>query len=203
MIAKIYKCLVVDDEPIARQIVVSYIQHFQNLELFSECKNAIEALEYLQKNPEVDIIFLDINMPTFSGISLVKILINSPQIIFTTAYHEYAIESYELDVVDYLLKPFSLDRFEKAVSKAILRIGNEVHFENNPLQVKADGKIYFIDIEDIMFCESMRNYTRIFLKDSRKLMPLLSLSKFEIELNRFSSNFYKSTSLFYHFQKVY
>ena len=185
------KCLVVDDEPIAREIIVSYIAQSSNLEFCGECKNALEALEFLRINTTIDVVFLDINMPNLNGISMVKILQNKPQIIFTTAYQEYAVESYEIDAADYILKPFSLERFTKAVFKAINRIESKIQIPNIPIQIKSDGKIYFIDVDDILFCEAMRNYTRIFLKNGNKLMPLISLSKFEKELKSDTEDFIK------------
>lgn len=183
------KCLVVDDEPIAREIVATYLKQSTDLEWFGECKNALEAIEILQSNNDIGIVFLDINLPNLSGISMLKILKMYPQIIFTTAYHEYAVESYELDAVDYILKPFSYERFTKAVFKAVNRIENIKL--NSPIQIKSDGKIHFIDKDDILFCEAMRNYTRVFLKNGVKLMPLISLSKFGKELFIEDTNFIK------------
>jgi DNA-binding LytR/AlgR family response regulator len=184
MESKKFKCLVVDDEPIARKIVMTYIRQSPNLEVVAECKNAIEALEILRVNSTIDIVFLDINMPNLSGISMVRVLKNQSQIIFTTAYHEYAVESYELDAADYMLKPFSFERFTKGVIKAINRIeNNKIEEQPKPIQIKSDGKIYFVDFDDILFCEAMRNHTRVFLNNGTKLMPLVSLSKFEHELS--------------------
>ena len=184
------RCLVVDDEPIARKIVCTYIRQSPNLELFGECKNAVEALEVLRINTSIDIVFLDINMPNLTGISMVKILKKMPQIVFTTAYHEFAVESYELAVADYILKPFSFERFTKGVQKAITRIESlTVDVVKSPIQIKSDGKIHFIDYDAILFCEAMRNHTRIYLKNGVKLMPLISLSKFEIELAHENHNF--------------
>jgi DNA-binding LytR/AlgR family response regulator len=201
----VYRCLVVDDEPIARQIVCSYVAQMPMLQVVQECKNGMEALAFLQKNT-VDIIFLDINMPNFSGLAMVKTLAKAPRIIFTTAYHEYALESYELNATDYLLKPFSLERFAKAVFKATEQIEKEAQVsgmvekntaENleknsinkaddapespNPNQIfiKADGKLYQIHLSDILFCEAMKNYTRITLKNGNRLTPLLSFSKMQ------------------------
>jgi DNA-binding LytR/AlgR family response regulator len=185
------KCLVVDDEPIARKIVISYIEQSINLELSGECKNAIEAINFLRSRNDIDILFLDINMPNLTGISMAKILQDKPEIIFTTAYHEYAVESYEVDAADYILKPFSFERFTKAVYKAQNRIESKIPITIDPIQIKSDGKIYFIDVDDILFCESMRNYTRVFLKNSNKLMPLISISKFESELKAVSTHFIK------------
>src|SRR5882672_12874801 len=111
------QCLIVDDEPPARDILRRYISEMPMLELAAECGNAMEALNLLQQHP-VDLLFLDIRMPQLKGTELVKVLKNPPRVIFTTAHADYALEGYELDVVDYLLKPIQFDRFVKAVSKA-------------------------------------------------------------------------------------
>ena len=112
------KCIVVDDEPLAQRVLEKYILSLSSLELLKKCNNALEAMSYLHKN-EVDLIFLDIKMPELTGIEFLKTLTHPPQIIITTAYSEYALQSYEYSVTDYLLKPFSFERFLKAVNKAI------------------------------------------------------------------------------------
>src|SRR5829696_4158949 len=116
---KKYNCLVVDDEPIARKIVVNYIEQMPLLMLAGESINALSAIDQLRTRNNIDIIFLDINMPNLSGLQLLKIIQPHQPVIFTTAYSEYAVESYELNAADYLLKPFSFERFTKAVYKAI------------------------------------------------------------------------------------
>ena len=181
-----YNCLVVDDEPIARKIIVNYIGQMPFLELGAERINALDAIDYLKAQNDSHIILLDINMPNLSGLQLLKIIQPKQPVIFTTAYAEYAVESYELNAVDYLLKPFSFDRFAKAVYKAIDaiktvdKIRNNASIEKKPVVfVKSDGKNYPVYIDDILYCEAMRNYTRVVLKSEQKLMPLVSLSKFE------------------------
>jgi DNA-binding LytR/AlgR family response regulator len=193
MIGSKYNCLIVDDEPIARQIVRNYCQQTPLLEIAAECKNAFEALEKLRNNNSIDIVFLDINMPNLTGISMVRTLKNMPQIIFTTAYEEYAVESYELNAVDYLLKPFSFERFTKSIFKAIGNIESQqiqpqnlpISAENTPelpFFIKSDGKIYPISHSDILFCEAMKNYTKVYLKNGERLIPLVPLSKMETDL---------------------
>ena len=113
-----FKCLIVDDEPIARQIVEIYCSHLLDIEVLASCDNALEA-KYVLQNEGVDILFLDINMPVLNGISFLKTLKNPPQVIFTTAYKEYAVDAFDLAACDYLLKPFSLERFIVAVDKAL------------------------------------------------------------------------------------
>src|SRR5215213_3984045 len=112
------RCLVADDEPPAREIILRYIENMPGLQLVKECSNAMQVLSFLQQE-EADLIFLDINMPQLKGNELLKILKNPPKVILTTAHAEYALEGYELDVIDYLLKPIQFDRFVKAVHKAV------------------------------------------------------------------------------------
>ncbi|RYY26202.1 MAG: response regulator, partial [Chitinophagaceae bacterium] len=123
---KIYNCVVIDDEPIAREIVMTYCNHLPALKMIAACNNALEAKQVLEEK-NTDIIFLDINMPVLSGLAFLKTLKNPPQIIFTTAYREYAVDAFDLSAADYLLKPFSLERFIVAVDKAIERLN-----ANNP-----------------------------------------------------------------------
>jgi DNA-binding LytR/AlgR family response regulator len=191
-----YSCLVVDDEPIARKIVVGYIEQLPFLQLAAESINALSAIEQLRSDNKIDIIFLDINMPNLSGIQLLKIIQPHQPVIFTTAYAEYAVESYELNAVDYLLKPFSFERFTKAVYKAVDVLtgsGKTVKEVPNPknhdLFIKSDGKSYPVQLDDILYCESMKNYTMVVLKNLQKLMPLIPLSKLEMLLAKAGGDF--------------
>ena len=185
-----YNCLVVDDEPIARRIIINYIEQMPLLQLSAECINALSAIDQLRTNSSINIIFLDINMPNLSGVQLLKIVQPQQPVIFTTAYPEYAVESYELNAVDYLLKPFSFERFTKAVYKAIDSLrgypknNHEINYERKPdFFIKSDGKNYPVSLDDILYCEAMKNYTMVVLKNDQKLMPLISLSKFETMLS--------------------
>ncbi len=164
------KCIIVDDEPLSQEVVERYVNDFPRLELIATCSNAIDAIEVIQ-NQSIDLIFLDINMPKLSGINFLKSLDNPPLVIFTTAYPEYAVQGFELDVVDYLLKPFSFDRFLKAVNKAIIKLnvlneekpinaGNSN--EQNYLLIKADKKIYKTNYDDILYFQSCGDYVKIF-----------------------------------------
>ncbi|HVG11370.1 MAG TPA: LytTR family DNA-binding domain-containing protein [Flavisolibacter sp.] len=191
-----YNCLVVDDEPIARKIIVNYLEQVPFLRLAAECINAVSAINCLRANNDIDIIFLDINMPNLSGLQLLKIIQPKQPVIFTTAYPEHAIESYELNAVDYLLKPFSFERFTKAIYKAINliktteRTASENGAERKPdLFIKSDGKSYPVLFDDILYCEAMKNYTMVVLKSDQKLMPLIPLSKFESMLMEDSQAF--------------
>lgn len=164
MFMRVAKCLIVDDEPIARQIIQTYCTHLPQLQVAGSCGNALEAKAILQREP-IDLLFLDINMPVLSGIAFLKTLRNSPQVIFTTAYKEYAVDAFDLSACDYLLKPFSLERFIVAVDKALERlqpirpiaIPETEHF----VFIKSEGRIYRIRYEDILYAEAQGNYTKI------------------------------------------
>jgi len=191
-----YNCLVVDDEPIARKIIVNYIEQMPLLTVAGESINALNAIDHLRTHNNIDIIFLDINMPNLSGLQLMKIIQPHQPVIFTTAYAEYAVESYELNAVDYLLKPFSFERFTKAVYKAIRVITkshkNTYEFNNekrNIIFIKSDGKNYPVLLDDILYCEAMKNYTRVMLRNGQKLMPLIPLSRFETLLTEAGGEF--------------
>ncbi len=165
------QCIIADDEPIARQILENYIASIPNLELIASCKNAFEVMEVL-KEKQVDILFLDINMPMLSGLSLLKTLQQKPNVIITTAYPEYAIEGFELAVTDYLLKPFSLERFLQAVlrveqktdaPKEIPTLDREE--EVSSIFVKSDKKIIRINFGEINHIEAYGNYIKIFTEE--------------------------------------
>ena len=125
-----YNCLIVDDEPVARDIIVNYCSHLPLIHIVAVCGNALEAKKILLEQP-IDIIFLDIHLPILDGISFLKVLKNPPQIIFTTAFKEYAANAFDLEACDYLVKPFSLDRFIVAVDKAVERL---MVSDKNPMQ---------------------------------------------------------------------
>ena len=165
---EIFNCLIADDEPIARQILEKYLQDLPNLQLVASCKNAFEVLDVLQKET-IDILFLDINMPKFSGISLLKSLQQKPAVIITTAYPEYAVEGFELSVTDYLLKPFSFERFLQAVLKvkkqekqAVALLVKENTQEATSIFVKSDKKLIKLNFEDINYIEAYGNYIKIY-----------------------------------------
>jgi DNA-binding LytR/AlgR family response regulator len=196
MTEQIYKCLIVDDEPIARNILMHFVERVPNLVCVATCKTAYEALTQITSDPSIDLVFLDINMPNLSGVEMVKSLTRKPQIIFTTAYSEYAVESYELNAADYLLKPFPYERFLKAVYKAIDRITHE-KWANDGLQkaaspsfyVKSKGENYLVRVSDIVYCEASKNYTMIYLVDGRILHPQVAISKLETDLSAQSNQF--------------
>jgi len=170
------QCIIADDEPIARQILESYIAEIPNLELMASCKNAFEVMEVLQ-NQKADILFLDINMPKLSGLSLLKTMQQRPNVIITTAYAEYAVEGFELSVTDYLLKPFSFERFLQAVLKVQNRavLQKEVVLENkeevsDSIFVKSDKKLIKLNFNEINHIEAYGNYVKIFI-DKMILIP--------------------------------
>lgn len=170
------QCIIADDEPIAREILESYIESIPNLELLASCKNAFEVMEVLQEK-KVDLLFLDINMPKLSGLGLLKTLPQKPHVIITTAYPEYAVEGFELSVTDYLLKPFSLERFLQAVLKVPMNgpLNNQVaegikEGLTTSVFVKSDKRIVKINFADINYIEACGNYIKIFT-DTMILTP--------------------------------
>ncbi len=160
------KCLIVDDEPLAQEVLENYVQRVEELQLVKKCSNAMQAMQVLHKD-KVDLIFLDIQMPAMDGLSFLKSLKNPPSVILTTAYPKYAVQGYDLDVVDYLLKPISFERFLKAVNKAIeLRKGvQEEASAQEYLFLKVDNKLVKVNFSDIVYIEGMKDYLKVFVKD--------------------------------------
>lgn len=182
------KCLVIDDEELARALLENFIERVPELDLLAKCKNPLEALEWMSKE-KVDLIFLDIQMPELNGLEFLNILSEKPMIIFTTAYAEHALDAFNLNALDYLHKPFSFQRFLQALGKA----REKYHFRNAPkneetrlereskegyLLVNADHKVHKLWYKDILYIQSMREYVTYHLKD-QKLMALNSLKKLE------------------------
>jgi DNA-binding LytR/AlgR family response regulator len=163
------RCLIVDDEPPAREVIRRYIEDIPNLELAGECPNAIQAFTFLQQST-VDLVFLDIRMPQLTGTDFLKTIKNPPRVIFTTAYTEYAIQGYELDAVDYLLKPVPFDRFLRAVNKVFHQVSIKPGIpvlsqekQSDPfVYFRADRKMVKIMLQDIHYVESMKDYVKVF-----------------------------------------
>jgi len=163
------KCIIVDDEPLALEVIESHLQKFKEIEIAAKCSDAIEAFEVLKKK-NVDLIFLDIQMPQLTGLDFLKSLTKPPKVIITTAYREYALDGYELDVIDYLLKPIPFERFMKAINKyyqsvsePIMVSGSNHNAEdsNSFIYVKADKKTVKILLNEIVFIESLKDYVQI------------------------------------------
>lgn len=178
-------CIIIDDEPIARGIIQKYCTHLPGLNVVACCDNAFDARVILEREP-IDILFLDINMPVLNGLSFIKTLKQIPQVIFTTGYKEYAVDAFELDACDYLVKPFSIERFILAVDKARERLkvteSNVLSHSSNAdtiLFIKSEGKIYRISYDELLFAEAKRNYTDIVTINNRitTAMTFTSLEK--------------------------
>jgi DNA-binding LytR/AlgR family response regulator len=154
-------CIIVDDEPASRDVLKRYIADTETLNLVSECRNAIEANEVV-KSELVDLMFLDINMPRISGLQFIKSLPSPPKVIFTTAYPEFALEGFELDAVDYLLKPFSFERFLKAVNKYSYAADNASVLKCRTILLKSEKKLYRVPVSDILYFEAIGDYVKVF-----------------------------------------
>ena len=193
-----HTCIIVEDEPLARSLMENYIQKVPYLHLIQSFSDPLKALEYLRENT-VDILFSDIQMPEITGITLLKILQKKPLIILTTAYSEYAIEGYELDVLDYLLKPITFERFLKSVEKASSRLNanNGANIEKNVLDndsvnsiaesiqpyifVKDGTKLVKIKLSEIMYIEGLKDYVSIYTP-TQKVVSLQTLKALELQL---------------------
>jgi DNA-binding LytR/AlgR family response regulator len=177
------KALIVDDEPLAQNVIQQYAKKLPQLSIAGTCNDAICAHQFLQET-EVDLLFLDINMPKLSGISFLRNLKNAPLVIFTTAYSEYALEGFELDAIDYLKKPFSFDRFCKAVFKAeeLLQLKNDSHGQTNTevhadfLFIKSNKKTIKVRFTDIYYIEGLGDYIQIHV-ENQKIITNLSMKK--------------------------
>ncbi len=183
------RCLVIDDEPPAREIIKQYITDTPMLQLEGECGNAIHAISFLQQHP-VDLIFLDIRMPQLSGTDFIKTLSHPPKVIFTTAHPEYAFEGFELDAMDYLLKPIRFDRFLKAVNKACQqtvtrssqeRVMAEPEKKDAFVYFRADRKMMKVMLSDILYIESMKDYVKV-VTNSETIITKQSISSVEAML---------------------
>ncbi|MEL6561112.1 MAG: LytTR family DNA-binding domain-containing protein [Bacteroidota bacterium] len=158
------RCLIIDDEPLSRDILKTYIADHESLELVGECVDALEAGKML-RTENIQLIFLDINMPKISGISFYKGLTEKPSVIFTTAYPNYAVEGFELNAVDYLVKPFGFDRFYTAVEKVFQKHGGTNSATIDYITVKVDKRLFKVAISDILYIESIGDYAKIHTND--------------------------------------
>jgi DNA-binding LytR/AlgR family response regulator len=187
--------MIIDDEPLAQRVLERYIEAVPNLELVQKCKDALEAMEVL-KEKKIDLIFLDINMPKLTGVEFLRILKHPPLVIITTAYAEFAIQGYELDVVDYLMKPFGMERFLKAIQKVQDLLKPREHSlpaktsvesqDDQYIFVKSSKKTYRINLNEILYIEALGDYVKIFTTERmivsyhsmKNLENLLSPKKF-------------------------
>jgi len=180
------QCLVIDDEPLAQNIIENYLFNFSFIKLMAKCDNALIALEWI-KREKIDLIFLDVSMPFISGIDFIKTLKDPPAVILTTAHKEFAVESYELNVTDYLLKPISFERFLKAINKlnvhvrdmprSAIRDANEESF----IYVKSEKQNVKISLKDILFIESLKDYIKIHT-NSKTIITQVAISAIEQRL---------------------
>lgn len=194
----IYKCLIIDDETLAIDILEDYIGKFPNLELLGKFHSPIKAMELLLSQ-QVDLLFLDINMPDINGIAFYENLPFKPQVIFTTAYSDFAVKGFEINAIDYLLKPISFERFLQSISKLMAKMGNSQNpGSKTPLSISQDLQDYIfvkaeytsikIDLRDIVYLEGYKDYVKIHLLDESK--PILTLNSIKhYESSLFSKGF--------------
>lgn len=183
-------CLIVDDEPLARNLLKEYVNKVPYLDLKGTCSNAIEAMELMRRHP-VDLLLLDIQMPDITGTTFVKTLQRKPLVIFTTAYSDYALESYDLDVVDYLLKPITFERFLRAIDKVGQRVTSvtavtavkptQGEAESSFIFVKDGTKLVKVRWEDILYIEGLKDYVTIHTRE-KKIVTLQRLKTLETQL---------------------
>lgn len=194
-------CLVVDDEPLAIGLLEKHIQQFSQLNLVASCWNAVQAFEILKTNP-VDLVFLDIQMPGLSGIEFVKSLQNPPSIIFTTAFRDYAVESYELNVIDYLLKPITFNRFFKAMNKYFsqFELAQLSHPPTNKTPKEEDAEFIYVNVnrkyvkvlfQEILYIESIKDYVSIHMENNT-IMTKDKISEFEKKLPTYFLRIHRS-----------
>lgn len=182
-------CIIVDDEPMALNLVESYVEKTPFLQLKKKCGSAIEALEYVKENP-VDLLFLDIQMPDLTGLEFSKMLPKETRVIFTTAFNEYALEGFKVQALDYLLKPFDYAEFLAAANKAHTWFGlikgnieQQITKEKDFLFVKSEYKQLRIKLADVLYFEGLKDYIKIWLKDNPKpILTLMSLKNLQEEL---------------------
>jgi DNA-binding LytR/AlgR family response regulator len=178
------KTLIIDDEPLAVEILETYVNQVPGLQLVGKCYNALEANELLQ-HQEIDLILVDVQMPQMTGIELIKSLSNPPKVIFTTAYPEFAIQGFELNAVDYLLKPIAFNRFLKAVNKVMNTTQtaerNKDISNQDFIFVKADKKLIKLNYEEILFIEGLKDYVIIYT-DQTRIVTLQTMKSLEEKL---------------------
>lgn len=184
------KCLIIDDEPLARELMRSHIEKLENIEIVAECGDAMKALNKLREN-KIDLMFMDIQMPQITGIEFLKILKNPPKVIITTAFREYALDGFELDVVDYLLKPITFERFLKSVNKYYQITHEDVQnaapaseiqtSDESFIYVKENKRVIKVYLHDILYIEGLSEYVQIYT-DKKKIVTKISMISLEEKL---------------------
>ena len=161
------RCIIIDDEPLAAEVITNYLQEFSNIDLIGVFNNPIDAIDIIKKE-SIDAVFIDINMPKMSGLDFIKNIGVSPHFIITTAYREYAVESFDLDVLDYLIKPIPFTRFLKSINKLSQKINtnksSDTQNEKSFIFLKVDKKLVKVKFEDILYIESLKDYIKVFTK---------------------------------------
>ena len=187
------RCLAIDDEPLALQQLVAYIGKVPFLELAAQCQSALEARKFLE-NDTVDAIFCDINMPDLNGMDFVKSLVVPPLVVFTTAYSEYAVEGFRVNAVDYLLKPFGLQDFQRAANRLKERMSESAAADSdNTLFLKTDYRIVKVSIPDIRYIEAMSEYLKVWIEgEAKPIVTLLSMKKMEERLPDYFMRIHRS-----------
>lgn len=170
------KCVLIDDEPLALEVLKQYIAQFPTLQLLQQFTDAVEGAEFLKDHP-VDLLFVDINMPDLRGTDLVRGLEQKPMVIFTTAYKNYAVEGFDLDAVDYLVKPVELDRFARAIQKATeyYQFKKAAKQDTDSLYVRSEYQLVKILLRDIEYIESVEDYLKIYITNGRPIMTLMTM----------------------------
>jgi len=185
-----YKCIIIDDEPIAIRVIRNHLSVFSDFEIIAECNNALDAMPILSKE-KIDLLFCDIQMPQITGVEFIRSLAHAPKVIFTTAYRDYAVDAFELNVVDYLLKPISFERFTKAINNYLEQSSNLSNEEENLktetvnqnfIFLKADKKHYKINLIDILYFESLGDYV-VVITNQKKLVTKERISTLAKQLS--------------------
>ncbi len=187
------RCLAIDDEPLALQQIAAYIGKVPFLELAAQCQSALEAQQFLQQDT-VDAIFCDINMPDLNGMDFIKTLTAPPLVVFTTAYAEYAVEGFKVNAVDYLLKPFGLQDFQRAANRLAERLElRSERLEDDTIFLKTEYRIVKVSISDIRYVEAMSEYLKVYLESEPKpIITLLSMKKMEERLPSYFMRIHRS-----------
>jgi len=184
------KCLIIDDEPLARDLIRNHIEKLDNFEIVAECGDAMKALQELRDH-KIDLMFMDIQMPQITGLEFLKILKNPPKVIITTAYREYALDGFELDVVDYLLKPITFERFLKSVNKyyqvsreeepVSAPVSEVIQSDEDFIYVKENKRVIKVNLSDILYVEGLSEYVQIFT-DKKKIVTKTTMTSLEEKL---------------------